>query len=97
MATMMRAASTIFSHCDDYKLAVFIVLPEAYERTVLPMLMTLMPSGLVFHKYGSMCVCMFLEPRWACAASSFSISSVVCANDLSVYVHEVPLKLDIPH
>jgi hypothetical protein len=47
-------------------------------RTVLPMLMTLMPSGLVFQTYGSMCTWRFLDPRCACEASSFSMSSVVC-------------------
>ena len=55
MATMIRAARTIFSQ-------------------VLPMLMTLMPSGLVFHRYGSMCTWRFLLPRWHCAASKFSMS-----------------------
>jgi hypothetical protein len=45
MATMIRAARTIFSQ-------------------VLPTLITLTPSGLVFHRYGSMCTWRFFAPRW---------------------------------
>ena len=47
----------------------------AYQ--VLPTLITLIPSGLVFHKYGSMCTCKFLLPRWHCAERSISMSCAV--------------------
>ena len=41
---------------------------------VLPTFRTLTPSALVFHRYGSMCTCRFLEPRWHWAARSISMS-----------------------
>lgn len=44
------------------------------------MLITLMPSGLVFHRYGSMCTCRFLLPRWHCADKSISMSCAVALN-----------------
>lgn len=44
------------------------------------MLITLMPSGLVFHRYGSMCTCKFLLPMWHCADSSISMSCAVALN-----------------
>lgn len=55
-------------------------MPALSTYQVLPMLITLMPSGLVFHRYGSMWTWRFFEPRWHCAASSFSISSLVALN-----------------
>jgi hypothetical protein len=34
-----------------------------YAYQVFPMLITLIPSGRVFHRYGSMCTCRFFDPR----------------------------------
>jgi hypothetical protein len=50
----------------------------AYQ--VLPMLITLIPSGRVFHRYGSMCTCRFLLPMWHWAESSISTSWAVALN-----------------
>ena len=44
------------------------------------MLITLIPSGLVFHRYGSMCTCRFLLPMWHCADRSISMSCAVALN-----------------
>jgi len=80
MVTRMRAARTIFS---------LLIVPSvcktsAYELRVpyqvLPMCRTLIPSGLVFHRYGSMCTCKFLLPMWHCALSSISMSCDVALN-----------------
>lgn len=69
------------SRCGHWRLvsnltvSLCIVTSRAYQ--VLPMLITLMPSCLVFQLYGSMWTCKFLDPRWHWAASSISTSLLV--------------------
>ncbi len=80
IVTRMRAARTIFS----LWIVLSVCRTSAYMLCrlyqVLPMCRTLIPSGLVFHRYGSMCTCKFLLPMWHCALSSISMSCDVALN-----------------